>query len=495
MSKNILVRLHSTSNDGIFDAQFNDEILINPESEIALQSASLSRSHQFIEINGYNDKIEFQISQTNGLRSVFINHGIFNRNTILAELGEVQTKMNKLLRSNETKEAGSQVNIRINQDNKMDFEFGFHSISNFLTVPNPQVEKVNVGKTSNTLRNTGAETNEVHQSYVYGLQPFCKGAGICRARLNKLVTSAGGSGITMGLVEDLTKLRDGSFRVADIKYGIRVPNNTTHVFKNIKDGVETDNAAGIAPLKFLNPTNADNDVCHIELDQGKIKLIIYQDGTTTDITDGDLDLDQTRDYYFFIAIHGSSDNTRINMAGYTVDPFSTPPATFNLDVHGLNAEDNELTAPANPNVVNRPTIYNLKFPTRELADFFGFTSTDQNPNNVTSPIGSFIGQNVVDDIVFTDTYLIELLNLNLESYDSLRNGRKNILSTIPISERIISDTGVIQYEPNTPFYISLNNNQPVSLRNIRARVVTDNYESVIIEGLGTLTVLIKSPKS
>ena len=79
------------------------------------------------------------------------------------------------------------------------------------------------------------------------------------------------------------------------------------------------------------------------------------------------------------------------------------------------------------------------------------------------------------------------------SYDSLSGGRKNILSSIPISERIISNTGIIQYEPAEKNFIALNNRNQLSLRNIRARITTDSFDPISTEGLSTVTVIIKSP--
>ncbi len=89
-------------------------------------------------------------------------------------------------------------------------------------------------------------------------------------------------------------------------------------------------------------------------------------------------------------------------------------------------------------------------------------------------MGIFQANRNLKNVVVSDSYLIELLNLPLDSYDSLTNGRKNILASIPISERILTNTGIIQYEPNTLFFIDLKNDFPLTLRNIRARIVTDD---------------------
>ena len=501
MSKNTLIRLTSDSNDGVFDARFNDEIIINPNAEISLQSASLSRSLEFLTIDATNDKVSFQVSVTNGLKDVFLDHGTYNRSTILAQLGTLQERMNRSLLSNDSKELGSQVNIRIDQNEKIEFHVGFGGASNMMNAGNPAKELVGVSLVGSpvSLRSNGGPTNDIHTNYVYGTLPFNKGAGMCRVRAQNMVTDAGGSGYTIGLVEGMGKLRDGTFRLADVKYGIRFPNNTTHAYRIIKDGVETANTGGLTPLKFLNATRTSNDVAHIELTGGVIKYIIYQDGVTTDITDdaSGLEFDQNKNYFPFIALHGTSTNTRVNLCAFTFDPFHNLPPTFKLTEHAEQLDEtlNELTAPANPRPVRRDTIYNLIFEARDVAEYLGFNNQEQNRAGDATVDGLYIGDKKVDTVLYTDTYLIEMLNMNLESYDGFKNGRKNILATVPVSEKIISNTGVLQYEPNTPFYISLNNTVPLSLRNIRARVITDTYEPIVMEGLGSITILLKSPKS
>ena len=67
-----------------------------------------------------------------------------------------------------------------------------------------------------------------------------------------------------------------------------------------------------------------------------------------------------------------------------------------------------------------------------------------------------------------------MLNISLDSYDSFGGGRKNILGVIPISEQVINNrTGVLQYEPNTLYYVSIKNKFKLSLRNIKATSINN----------------------
>ena len=77
-------------------------------------------------------------------------------------------------------------------------------------------------------------------------------------------------------------------------------------------------------------------------------------------------------------------------------------------------------------------------------------------------------------------------NLPLESYDGFISGRKSILASVPNpnnGDRVV-------YEPNNLNYIALNNANTVSLRNIRATILYQDYTPVITVGLSVLNVLI-----
>ena len=78
-------------------------------------------------------------------------------------------------------------------------------------------------------------------------------------------------------------------------------------------------------------------------------------------------------------------------------------------------------------------------------------------------------------------------NLQLESYDGLVSQRKNILYTIDSSD----DTGKLVYEVPNPIYIDLNNQAPIALRNIRARILNNDYSDIKLLERGFMTILIQ----
>ena len=85
-----------------------------------------------------------------------------------------------------------------------------------------------------------------------------------------------------------------------------------------------------------------------------------------------------------------------------------------------------------------------------------------------------------------------MLNLPINTYDSLLKGRKNVLAFVPTSETIIDDdTGVVQYEPKERLYLPLANEYEQTLRNIRARIVASDYSEISTEGVSSLNILLR----
>ena len=130
-----------------------------------------------------------------------------------------------------------------------------------------------------------------------------------------------------------------------------------------------------------------------------------------------------------------------------------------------------------------------------VAQYFGFTSNVLNPTLTaiprTNPI--FNASLLFESQIISDNYIIELLNIPLTSYDSLKAGRKNILEVIPASEtHIDNDTGLVQYQPNERVYIDVGNSLPLLLRNIRARIVNTDYSTIDLVGLASINVIIRN---
>ena len=80
-----------------------------------------------------------------------------------------------------------------------------------------------------------------------------------------------------------------------------------------------------------------------------------------------------------------------------------------------------------------------------------------------------------------------MLNLKVDSYDSLKQQRENILAVVPSGDT----SGDIDYSPPELFFIDLLNKEPLLVRNIKMRIVNSDYSPLAMEGSGFINILIK----
>jgi hypothetical protein len=177
----------------------------------------------------------------------------------------------------------------------------------------------------------------------------------------------------------------------------------------------------------------------------------------------------------------------INSVGLTYDPYGPPLP--------IVSEDNELGAlPPKPALVQNYNNF-LFFESDSLALFMGYENRRIPSINFTLAETklSYEAIREMSAPQEADAFLIEMLNMQLDSYDSFSNTlfaaggqRKNILSIIPSA----NSAGKIVYEPPYPTFIDIANEQPMFIRNLRARVVRSDYSEIFIRGLATLVILI-----
>ena len=84
-------------------------------------------------------------------------------------------------------------------------------------------------------------------------------------------------------------------------------------------------------------------------------------------------------------------------------------------------------------------------------------------------------------------YLLELLNLQLESYDTFEEGRKNILALIPYDD----SNSKVSYDPNNLIFLDLNNKESINLTSLKMRLVRADYSNPDISGLTSAVIYIK----
>jgi hypothetical protein len=331
---------------------------------------------------------------------------------------------------------------------------------------------------------------------------IAKGYGYARCRVGILNYS--GDPLTSGFIWGVTRNLDvkaTTMTIADIAFGVLV-NATTNdgdatgkQYQMIIDGVLKADVTTM--LSYGN--NADtNEFVEITINGPQLVANIYRNGSAIPEQIAGVDASQ-----FFVqgteqagdvnnrlqplcVFRGGSANAMINSVAFTPSPYGEPLPIISAD--------NDLGAlPPKP----APSVpYNnfLFFESDSLAFFMGY-------ENRRIPAINFISRYDLDYEAIremsapqeADAFLIEMLNMQLDSYDSFSNTlfaaggqRKNILSIIPSA----NSAGKIVYEPPYPTFIDIANEQPMFIRNLRARVVRTDYSEIFIRGLATLVILI-----
>ncbi len=510
--KNTLIRLTTTDNNGTFDCDFQDDIQIKENTEIALHSLSVERQNKNITIDGSNSTISFQVATPSGVRQVALDHGKIHAGNFRATLRTLTDRMNSSLRffrgtptqiadgdNPNTKETGQQIKVHTNADKKVLFDFRYGECVTAITANADQLLVLhNINKASNEYKvedgNSGTNIDNLTHSLIAFINPISLGTSISRVRIKKFLNNNGdNSGFTMGLVTDKNKIINNSITLSDVEFGIRIKqNNSVIQVKNGKANAFADNAEGRQLTNFITDNN-NNDLLAIELreeteGQGqKIVLRHYTNGanqgTTLAVCDVDIRNNQHEDipYYFFISMCGNVDNIKLDHLGSCLNQY----IGFENSTNGAG----ELTLPAMlPSTRRDRSDYSLTLPVT-VADYFGFDSGNLTFNGFD---GQFVGNRQFEVSVGSDNYIVEMLNMPINTYDSLAKGRKNILAYVPVSETIVDDeTGIVQYEPKERVYLPLANKYEETLRNIRARFVASDFSTIATEGLSSLNILLR----
>ena len=391
-------------------------------------------------------------------------------------------------------------------------------------------------------------------SYAFGKLRWCKGASSLRMRLAGLDATGTGTVATMGLVAGaagLEKLEKGTLANGDIHFALQVAGQE-QVYRtkltaagSFADAVQpatgSTPGADIIPAAYTQPlSNAagqlnDNDVLEIQLNGvpgatqtvnsgPSIDLLIHQQGESFNLTPTTAPaLDQSTDYYWFISFHQDSTQGAFDMVESYADPY-----LYNTVEVRTNVGQTPIQQSSLPSVIRQglyggdpitSTFLPLAWPldereasvdwgSKELATFFGYDNTGtvvQATSFAASESYDIASDKRVEFSVTAKNYILLFDTVPINSFDTYSRfsnvqrdantggARQNILATIPTTEDQIGSTGVtrIAYEPSTPNYISLRNRDSILTRNLSCRLMTSTYEPVIVDGMASLTVLIR----
>ena len=403
-------------------------------------------------------------------------------------------------------------------------------------------------------RQTTTTTGNANEAYVFGgYVPFVKSTGSLRLRLAKLIEdSVHDKAFTFGLMGKaaVEKCHNGTITEADLTYAIRVKqphaNGAGNVYIQLKNGVDADyENTTFFPDNYDPATVGDNDILEIVINSGRIYGQQWTLNAGTNVFDSYNAVDG-EDLFWGIFIFDSNatcilDKVAVSMGSTIVSNIGGGGGADETEISEIIINNPQLATDPESNVTGYVEFERNVRDTpsflveKDVFDHLGFENTivlvsegsgetsgvpikRGTVRNLIDPVTQlqydyrFVFQwtatSIFDNSYSSDMYLLECQTFQLDSFDSYglsavdRNAnsggsRRNLLATVPISEIPIPGTsnGLIQYEPNNLFYISIKNRGDITTRQIKFRLLTGTYDPVLTSGLASITILIRDPEA
>lgn len=500
-----LVRLTTTTEDGKFDNIFDDEIILEPNSKIALQSVSINTDITDITIDAANEEVEFEITSGN-TRTITLDHGDYDEHNGSTFLNQLQLKLNQGIRYTDGQSTtqfrdelgvqfaagvGSNDKVQISVANcKYTYTAADLSLS-FKELVDGQLHSVTANGalelSSAAVSGTGNAT-ETHG--ISSIFPFTTGCGVMRIKLSAWTDDSSGatsatSGFEFGLCDS----------TADTWTLPNMPSTKkTYAIRGFQPGTnyyqKTSNSSDFVDSTYAPETltGGNADVLEISI-QGKNivgKVFRESDATAQPLFTTPYEVDSAgvpKPLYGYLVVHGTRANIKLAALKFTSDPFLQPSLT-NHDEHEDLTIIGTGATPLTPR--NQRAVRKIDFKSINVANYLGFDNTEHITITTAFAIGTFVADHLFFAHVENECFLILLDNLPLKSFDGFKNGRKSILASVPNSQ----NSSRVIYEPNNLNYIELNNANTISLRNIRARILYQDYSPVKTKGFSVLNVLV-----
>ena len=502
-----LIRLASTSSDGILDNNFQAEILIKENSQIALDSLTMEINPQEIIVDDSNDAITFSIEVGKSLadKTINITHGTYGgekagSKTYAELLTEIELLMMQSLSTfSDTgtgKMLGSEYKVFYNDNGKTEIAVAQapHTLITSDQTGNWVLSNIDVSADGLTIKRGAAGTAGDLDSYMYQPIRLARGGGMVQVRINTATTGsdADDSGFILGVSRTNPALwaADTLDGLDNIAWGVQFVDVDT-AYQQVEDGTKT--ALAVSPA-VVSATYGNNDLIQLGYyyneDDGTSEFAltaIQTDGAINQMNGETIDSAATDTYFAVLIMLGSNDASVAgacavgNLISFT-DPFDPRTNAIAATAHQDKGANEGLLQKREEVQI----YYNFKDAT--LQNYLGYDNLTSGNLGYTLLRSYIANQYAFASSEVVDNFIFELLNLDLESFDGATQQRQNYLSTVPATATI---ENVVSYKASYPIFLNLSNKQPFTLRNILARVLTFGNRPLTTRGQTTATILIK----
>jgi hypothetical protein len=491
-----LLRLTSREPTALFDAAFQANIDLPPNSRIALQSVSIDSIGKSVIVNGFNNEIRYGIAE--GVERVAI---IPNGEYSLSDLNRWNNTLTSSLNAScdfkstdiSNKMLGTEWLVRKNSRGLE--AVGYRNAVAGLYRSSWDLSGVNMASTGTTKSSeaTDVSDNSVNMKFPHII---ARGNGYSRARTATLDfgTDAEDTGYIWGVTSNPTINQDDiDLTKVDLAIQVTATSGTDRIYRVLKAGVQVGSDVS---MNSYTVNSVQNEQVELAVNGPNLEANVYRsDGTKETLHSEPIQLSpdlaiRSDAFAPVCVIRGGNTKTIINAIRVTPSPWEPEPT--------LSTGENEENLGAPPIQRSPPvaTAQNfIQFEGAQVASFMGFKN-----QRIPAVSGFILAAQHTYTADFTlatpqeaDAYIVELLNLKLDSYDSFSTaetpeggGRRSILHVIPTS----NDRGQVIYAPPYLTFLDLNNRETIYLRNLRARVVHNDYSDIETRGLSTLVLIV-----
>lgn len=278
-----LIRLVTEDSTGLFNNTFNEDLLVKPNSKLALQSLSIETLNNVIDIDSSNDEIQFQVS--NGfLKTARLSHASYNRNNYNDLLIDIQNALNNetgyldptdIIRRNFGLEWKAEIDT--NKKVSVAYEIGVNGdYEDKFNIPADKLEFV-TNLTRRVLRPQAGQPSDANNDRSALFDTYIsRGCSFIRARTHKYATILAPprqNGYIIGLSKtNISALQPNELTDAMLSYGIGVTClNNTRRYYTVADGVYTLSAT--LP-NFNGDGDVNNDYQEVMINFNKVYQIL-----------------------------------------------------------------------------------------------------------------------------------------------------------------------------------------------------------------------------
>jgi hypothetical protein len=468
-----LLRLTTESQECIFESEFNSNLIIKPYSQIALSSFTTQLDNLNLTIDSQNNDISFSVDGNNNYKTLTLPNGVYTSATVDDFWRTTTQLFNQSMLFN-AKEINRQWFCGIKSGRAV-FQNLYGSVVAPLSVTSQGLYKTQGLITGGTGagKMKRATVGNGNDSYLYIISPVNKGAGCLRAGLFSDFTPSTDSGFILGYTAENPPASTNPlpYDPNNIIYGIKYNGLGANYFL-IKNGVQTDTSI----ISIIG------DTLEIQTVGGVVNFVIYRDNPFSEITLGTSSYNHI-DNIFPIAMFTGSNTVFYNIQ-FTSDEFYNKknyPTASDLEV--LNADIVKITK----NGV--ATNCYLQFNNPDLATLLGFKNSRYPSSGFESSINlEFLADQAFSLRDFSESYIVELLNIKLDSMDTISKGPRSFLYSIPqlsaIKEHVV-------YQVPQLIFLDINNTFEINLREVKARILKQNLSKITCYGLSELVLIIK----